>query len=739
MKTQAPQTSQTPLIPSAMPTAEPLQEGGLDLGSLLSMLKRRALLIAGVTAAVTTVAGIRAYLSPPTYSAGFDILIQPLSAETEVISALSDVPINRKETELPLSDRIRILTSPGVLQPVIDDLQAQGMIGCITPAQGTAAGLSDKELDRLCYSQLRSRLNTQLSKNSRIFRTTFQGSSASDVEYIADLLAKSFLDYGLSSRKQDLQLGLNFLDDKIPEARQRVDSLQAELQNLRQTYSFIDPGSQGSTISGQISSFEKQYLETLIQLEETVALYDELQGELAQQSKDTAASAVLSGSGRYSGLIDKLLSLDAQIAQESTIYLEGSPDMDVLQEQRQNMLTLLTREGDVAQRELQGRIDALATREEALSGTLASLNVDVDELAEITRQFTELDLELSIANSSLKDLLLRRETLQVEAAQRELPWQLINPTTVATEVANLQNSLILGAILGLLLGTGLAFLLDAQKDVLYTPKDLKRVTPVPILGLIPHNAAVERGYDEQHLLTLYHPISDALATSNLGGNGNGRRPKNKIAPTEDIFAYREAFRSLVANLQRLDADSPIRSLVISSADNQLADSTTAAHLAWAAAELGNRVLLIDADFRFPHLHNFLDISNDQGFGNILAGELDLKNAIKRSPTEPNLFVLTTGASDVDPTRLLSSAKMRQFIAKTEAYFDLIIYDSPPFSEYADAALLSAETDGLVLISHLGTVKSAQLEETLEKLWIAKIPLIGLIAKEAASRLALLPV
>jgi uncharacterized protein involved in exopolysaccharide biosynthesis len=73
--------------------------------------------------------GIRAYLSPPTYSAGFDILIQPLSAETEVISALLDVPINRKEAELPLSDRIKILISPGVLQPVVDNLRAQGMLG----------------------------------------------------------------------------------------------------------------------------------------------------------------------------------------------------------------------------------------------------------------------------------------------------------------------------------------------------------------------------------------------------------------------------------------------------------------------------------------------------------------------------------------------------------------------------------------------------------------------------------
>lgn len=726
------QTLQPSLLPPLTPAVEPLQEGGLDFGSLLSMLRRRALLIAGVTAVVTAAAGVRAYLSPPTYSAGFEILVQPLSAETEVISALSDVPINRKETELPLADRIRILTSPSVLQPVVDDLRAKGIIGCSSTSQ---TGVSDEVLNSQCYNRLRSGVNTQLAKNSRIFKTTYNGGSERDVEYITNLLAQTFLDYGLESRKQDLQLGLDFLNDKIPEAERRVNDLQADLQNLRQTYNLIDPGSQGGNISSQISSFEKQYQDTLIELEENIALLEDLQRELTQRPQGTAASPALSSSSRYGALVENLLSLDSRIAAESTLYLDSSPNMQVLQEQRQNLLNLLAREGQVAQDELMGRIDLLAAREAALSETLASLDVDVNELAEITRQFTDLERELTLANNSLSELLVRRESLQVEAAQRELPWELINPTSVSTQVANLQNSLILGFLLGLLVGSGLAFLLESQGDVLYTPKDLKRVTPVPILGLIPNNIAVERGYDEQYLLGLYQPETDSMHST----NGNGKRPRNSAALKEEIFAYREAFRSLVANLQRLDAEHPLRSLVISSADNQLADSTTAAYLAWAAAELGNRVLLIDADLRFPHLHNFLELPNDQGFGNILAGELDLKNVIKRSPTEPNLFVLTTGTTKIDPARLLSSPKMTQFVAKTESYFDLIIYDSPPFSEYADAALLSAETSGLVLVSHLGTVKSIQLEQTLEKLWIAKIPLVGLIAKETTSKPSLLPV
>lgn len=98
MKAQAISTALPPALATGLDPRP--EEGGLDLGSLLSTLKRRLWLIAGVTATVTAAAGVRAYLSPPTYSAAFEVLIQPLSAETEVISSLSNAP---STSALPIS------------------------------------------------------------------------------------------------------------------------------------------------------------------------------------------------------------------------------------------------------------------------------------------------------------------------------------------------------------------------------------------------------------------------------------------------------------------------------------------------------------------------------------------------------------------------------------------------------------------------------------------------------------
>ncbi|TVP70510.1 MAG: hypothetical protein EA342_01255 [Leptolyngbya sp. LCM1.Bin17] len=725
-------------LPSTPVASTPnTSEETLDLGRVFAALRRKALLITAITAAVATLAGVRARLSPPTYSANFEILIQPPTGEAQVATAVAGMPPQRSDLNLSLEDQIKVLTSPGVMQPVVDQAIAENLAGCTSLIPETQIpGLSIDPSDR-CYRSLRGRLGIGLTEpasrnapDSRIFSAQVVGESPQEAQRIASLVSQRFLDYGLETRQRDIQQGIDFLDEKLPDVRAQVDELQIELEQLRQTNSIITPESKGTQLTTQINNFESEYQQVLIELAGKLNLYESLQRQLATQPQDMAVSPVLSNSNRYQALTQELLTLDNAIAEASSLFLDSSPDLQALKEQRQNLLRLLAREGQNAQQELALQIEELATRERALESTLAALEVDVDTLASIARQFTDLERELTIATENLTQLLGRRETLEIEAAQRELPWELITPPTVSVESANLPRNVALGLVLGLLLGVGVALLLDAQKDVLYTPSDLKRVTPVPILGLIPHNEVVERGYDESHLLKLYQP---AAVTP-----GEPRsRLQNGALPPDGMHAFQEAFRSLVANLQRIDAERPLRSLVISAADNRLADSTTAAYLAWAAAEMGNRVLLVDADFRFPHLHGFLGLSNEIGLSNILAGEVDLKQVIKRSPTEPNFFALTAGTTTTDPARLLSTNQMNQFITKTENYFDLVIYDAPPFSQYADAALIGSAASGLALVSHLGTVKSAQLEQTLEKLWISKIPLVGLIAKEAATKLALL--
>ena len=209
-------------------------------------------------------------------------------------------------------------------------------------------------------------------------------------------------------------------------------------------------------------------------------------------------------------------------------------------------------------------------------------------------------------------------------------------------------------------------------------------------------------------------------------------------PNDDIFDLREAFRSLVINIQQASEAGSFYSLALSSVDEELADPTTATYLAWMAAEMGHRVLLIDADIEGTYLNESLGLPNKRGFSNLLAQDLSLKEVYHRSPIEHNLFVMTTGQTARDPAKLLLSHHIRKLIKQAQAEFDLVVFNCPPFAQYADAGLIAAETNGLALLSHLGAVKSYKLEETLEKVWISNLPLLGFIAKEIPPKLPLLP-
>ena len=728
---------QSSIATNPNPPANANPEGGIDLGSILSTLKRHIGLIAAITTACAGVAGARAYFSPPTYTARFDILIQPLSAETEVIqTSITDTTPNQKQTSLSLEDQARILTGPGVLQPVVVKSMEEEIANCTLASSNT--GVSEEEHQRRCYSSIRERLNLRTTEDSRIVGATLEGASREETRYLAELISKTFLDYGLASRQRDIRQGLDFLNEKVPDVRQRVESLEADLEALRQNNNLITPEARGGQLNEQINNFDSQYLALLVELDQKVSLYDDLRQELAQRPQDTSVSPALSESGRYQALISNLLDLDSQIAEASTLFLDASPDMQVLIEERNNLLNLLAREGANVQRELLTEIELLNTQRAALEATLDSLNVDVDTLASVSRQFTDLERDLAIAINNLNQLLERRETLQIEAAQRELPWELVTPPTLSASTESLTNSLVLGGILGVLLGTGLAFLLDAQKGVLYSPKDIKRITPVPILGLIPYNQAVGRGDDEEYLLTLFPPVIPSSASGLNQPKSVSKGASNGSLPNDDIFDLREAFRSLAINIQQASEEGSFYSLALSSVDEELADSTTATYLAWMAAEMGHRVLLIDADLEGAYLHKSLGLPNKRGFSNLLAQDLSLKEVYHRSPMEHNLFFMTTGQTARDPAKLLLSHNIRKLIKQAQAEFDLVIFNCPPFTQYADAGLIAAETNGLALLSHLGAVKSYQLEETLEKVWISNLPLIGFIAKEMPPKLPLLP-
>ncbi|WP_265265173.1 GumC family protein [Spirulina subsalsa] len=711
-------------------------EGGMQLGQLVDALSRQVLLIIGLTLVMASLGYLRARNQPTVYQASFELLTQPVTLETKIISSVSPEALSSREeiVAVQVDDvRLKLLRSPDLLGPIAEDLSLK--------YPGFHYGI----------------LNAGLVIRNDVKDVLSVGYTSSNPQLVEDVLqrvSEAYLQHSLDERQSDIRQGINFVEDQLPHLRQRVDSQQERLQKIRQANNLVNPEMTGQQLSTQISAVEQQQLNTQVQLDELRALYEDLTHELVTKSPEQAAASVLRDNPRYQGLLGQLQQIDNEIAQQSVLYLENSPEIRLLQEQRASLIPLLYREAERVQAEMLALIRELEKRNNALNLSANRLSEQIKQLSIITREYTDIQRELQIATDNLNQFLSKREALRIDAAQRERPWRLLSPAgEPKPSRSSAKKNGALGAIVGLMLGCGVALALDKLNDTLYSYQEIKKASQLPLLGVIPWQKEItlvpaegsftptrspqmslEGGLEESvspvqpfweawmWLQGVLPPIPFVSRPSLGDGVGSNRRYESLM--------FAEAFRSLCTNIRLLSPDHWLRSFVITSSEPEEGKSTVAVHLAIAAAAMDQRVLLVDTDLRRPRVHTHLGLINAYGLTNVLAGELDVNSAIQRSPLEENLSILTTGSMPPDPIRLIASQKMENLMHKLSEAFDLVIYDAPPVLGLADSHLIATHTDGVILVAGLGQIKRSVLEQALYDLRVSSNPLLGIIANRS---------
>ena len=174
--------------------------------------------------------------------------------------------------------------------------------------------------------------------------------------------------------------------------------------------------------------------------------------------------------------------------------------------------------------------------------------------------------------------------------------------------------------------------------------------------------------------------------------------KNKHAVREKgsvPFAVVEAYKSIRTNLVYTLLHTDKKSFVVSSPSQGEGKSTTSVNIAVAFSQLGEKVLLVDADLRVPNIHRKLKISNQQGLSSLLVGMSTFEESVNHISN--GLDVLTSGAIPPNPSELLSSEKMEMFISAAEKIYDRVVIDTPPIGVVSDALAFASKTAGVVLV------------------------------------------
>jgi capsular exopolysaccharide synthesis family protein len=236
-------------------------------------------------------------------------------------------------------------------------------------------------------------------------------------------------------------------------------------------------------------------------------------------------------------------------------------------------------------------------------------------------------------------------------------------------------NIAIGLGLGVVLGIGLAILRNMLDNTVKDRETLEEISGTGLVGSIP--------LDKE------------------------RRKEPAIRFDGNNSAIAEAFRKLRTNLQFLAVDDPPRVIVVTSSMPSEGKSTTAINIALALAEAEHNVVLVDGDMRRPMLDKYLDLVGPVGFSTVLSGAASLSEVLQKT-SFPGLTVLTSGAVPPNPSELLGSLAAQKVLSKLRANFDYVIVDSSPLLAVTDAAILSAKSDGVLVVARFAQTKREQL-------------------------------
>ena len=578
---------------------------------------------------------------------------------------------------------------------------------------------------------------------------------------VLEALGSTYINYSLEEQRLQASKAIEFIDSQLPNAQQELDDAAREIRYFRQAHQLVDPEISAMTAGEAKQSIALEIQQTQIALDLNRKQRQELERqlqELGQNSETMLASSVLGEDGVYQDLAEKLKDIETQYNLGTVDYHDNFHVMSNLKEKRQELKKLLQEraeqvlgksispevlekivltpsytdaqpsgdapnpntnsQGDSSGTKVSSEgstLGALATRKLELETEAASLQSQLASLRQekvkadnnfiniprLQQSFTELKRQLELKSQAYNYLLERRQELEISEAEETAPWRILNePFLPSKPIApNIQLGLIQALVAGGFIGVATAFILQQLDQSVKQVEEIKQITKLPLLGVIPKVA---------------EPRIDA-----------------NIHTTRRSYSYYSSFteglRSLAMNLRYLMADEgQIKTLAITSSTSAEGKSTISYNLAVVLAELELKVLVVDGDLRKPRLHKLGQVNNEAGLSEAITTENPWTDYLQTNSID-NLDLLTAGATSPNPIALLNSEKMKRLIEEWEANYDYVIIDTPPIGVIADAKSLAQEVDSILFVAGIQRASRKSIDNALDILRQSQCHLAGVVA------------
>lgn len=555
-----------------------------------------------------------------------------------------------------------------------------------------------------------SRLTVSRVPNSRLIEVQFAAQDPQLAAMVVNSHLQTYKEQNFKSRYDATMQASDFLSSELEELRLKMEkSDAAEVDYERKNQIWMVDATQNTTTQ-KLQELSNALTAVQTELAEKEAAY-----QLAHS--DNGALAAVQANPAVQDLTKTKLGLDTQYTEALTQFGPNWPKVQQLKAQDDAISAQLKTAKDEAIRVVDNDYQQIQTRETLLERDLNRQELLADNMAQKLVEYNMLKHDAE-SNKELYDGLLEKlKEAGISAGLRSSNIRIVDPALVPSTPARPQKTrnIALAFLVGLVGGVGLALVREYLDNTIKSPDDVQNLTGLPCLAVVPSFA----GRNGNRSL--------ARISGRAGADGSRvelvslQQPKSVVS---------EAFRALRTSLLLSQAEHPPQVILVTSALPREGKTTSAANLAITLAQLGDRTMLMDSDLRKPGIRRALNLPNghgrDIGLSSYLAGVAPLHDIIIPHPTVPNLDAIPTGPIPPNPADLLSSHRMAEAVDDLRQHYKFIVIDSPPIMAATDAVILSALTDGVLLVVWSRETPKEAFSRTRELLAAVKGRLLGVV-------------
>jgi capsular exopolysaccharide synthesis family protein len=584
------------------------------------------------------------------------------------------------------------------------------------------------------YEDFTENLKVGTIKGTDILSISYKSRTPEEALKVVDALMKIYIKNNILSNRTQAAAAGTFIKEQLPKVEDSVRQAEAALRTFKEQNNIVDLAEEATTAVAAIDTLDQQINVTQGELEKVTGRATEIQKKIGMNSEEALARSALSQSLSVQQVFEKLKQIEDQLALERTRFLDDNPRIidlkskqialqalleervkEVIGEQKQIPYeSLPKREGNQTgklQETITENLVSAEAESKALMNQLAFLirarsayKQRVKVLPKLEQSQRELERKQEAAQASYKLLLKNREEVRLAENQTVGNAEIVSPAVTPELPAGGKKKIVIvaGIVVGGLLYGVTAFILELTDSSIKITKDVRNIFRHTLLGMIPSTRKKAR----------FAKIKAETAA-----------PEHQVRDLPHSIIS-EAYRMLQANLRFLSPDEDLKIIVVTSSVPKEGKSTVSTNLAVAIAQLGSRVLLLDADLHDPQQHHIWELTNEVGLSEIIVGQADLKKAVKQ--VMPNLDVLPSGVIPPNSLALLGSKRMKSLIDDFSKTYDFVIVDTSPLLLVADALTLSKMSDGILLVARPGVIDRVSANAARELLEQSDQNVLGLV-------------